>query len=187
MTALSSAYSIALKDDDAFVRDVVEQREQAEASAKWASLQALCGEQRKAIEGLLAGSRLSGRGVFLDFVHFGMSGRAITGSGGHAAERRIRELQEMLAKTETLADLVQAMVSLVHEVNQPLTAIGLYAAGCRNLVRRGRQDELDSVLRQIIEQGDRAWQVTQRIRELIGVSDVVANASGSSPVQSSIE
>lgn len=136
------------------------------------SLQAICADQQHAIRRLLADFQtplLGSGGVFLDFVRSGMSGRATMASeDGGSAERRVRELEDLLTNTQRLLALSQTVNMLLHELSQPLTAIGIYAAACRHLVLLGRQQELDGVLRHINEQGERTFQIIERIRELTG-------------------
>lgn len=157
-----------------------------ELSGKRTSLQRVYEDQRQAIDKLLAEfqARASGPGgAFSDFVRSEMSGH---GAGKKleraAAERVIRELQNLLTKTQSVAGLGQEISALVHEGNQPLTAISNYAAGCRHLVRLGRQEELDGILQKIIGLSERAFQSGRNIRELVGESDPAANASVTSSV-----
>lgn len=139
------------------------------------SLQTICESQTQKISRLIAdceAQAVNPGGAFLDFVRSGTSGRFPAASeDGAAVERRMRELEDLLTMTQSLTALGQTIAALVHEVSQPLTATSNYAAGCRHLVRLGRYDELDGVLQQIIDQGDRAFQIAHRIRELVGASD----------------
>lgn len=121
--------------------------EQQQTARSSGSLQTICDDQQQAIHKLMSGN-------------------------GSSAERRARELEDLLTNTGSLAVLGRSVAALVHEIIQPLTATTTYAAGCRHLVRLGRYDELDGVLQQIIDQGDRAAQVANRMRELVGVSDL---------------
>ena len=91
-------------------------------------------------------------------------------------ERRIRELQVELAHVQRLTELGQVVSALVHEVNQPLTAIGNYVNACRRLMASGRQEQLQGALQQIGDQTDRARQIVQRIREFVKKRDVQMRA-----------
>jgi hypothetical protein len=73
-----------------------------------------------------------------------------------AQERRIRELQSELTHVQRLTELGQVVSALVHEVNQPLTALGNYVNACRRLLTSGKQEQLQSVLTKIGDQTDRA-------------------------------
>jgi PAS domain S-box-containing protein len=82
-------------------------------------------------------------------------------------ERRVRELQTELAHVQRLTELGQAVSALVHEVNQPLTAIGNYINASLRLLASGKQEQLQGALKQIGDQTDRARQIVQRIREFV--------------------
>jgi two-component system sensor kinase FixL len=82
-------------------------------------------------------------------------------------ERHIRELQTELAHVQRLTELGQVVSALVHEVNQPLTAIGNYVNASRRLLVAGKQEHLQGALKQISDQTERARQIVQRIREFV--------------------
>jgi C4-dicarboxylate-specific signal transduction histidine kinase len=82
-------------------------------------------------------------------------------------ERRIRSLQDGLTHLQRLTELGQVVSVLVHEVSQPLTAISNYTAACRRLATSGEPEQLESGLKQIADQTDRAWQIVRRIREFV--------------------
>jgi signal transduction histidine kinase len=69
----------------------------------------------------------------------------------NARERRIQELQAELAHVQRLTELGQFVSTLVHEVNQPLTAIATYANACRRLVTVGDFARLAIPLDRIVE------------------------------------
>ena len=71
-------------------------------------------------------------------------------------ERRIRELQAELAHVQRLTELGQVVSALVHEVNQPLTAIGNYVNASRRLLVAGKQEQIERALKQIGDQTERA-------------------------------
>jgi two-component system, LuxR family, sensor kinase FixL len=93
-----------------------------------------------------------------------------------AHERRIQELQAELAHVQRLTELGQVVSTLVHEVNQPLTAIGNYVNACRRLLASSRQEQVHSALKQIADQTDRARQIVQRIRDFVRKSDTQMRA-----------
>ncbi len=82
-------------------------------------------------------------------------------------ERRIRELQADLVHVQRLTELGQVVSSLVHEVNQPLTAIGNYINASRRLLESGQREQVQNALKHIADQTDRARQIVQRIREFV--------------------
>jgi len=82
-------------------------------------------------------------------------------------ERRIQELQAELAHVQRLTELGQVVSTLVHEVNQPLTAISNYLGAARRLIAAGNHQALPAVLERIDAQTNRTRQVVQRIREFV--------------------
>jgi two-component system sensor kinase FixL len=99
-----------------------------------------------------------------------------------ARDRRIQELQSELAHVQRLNELGQVVSTLVHEVNQPLTAISNYVNACRRLAPTGDQKRVQSALERIADQADRARQIVQRIREFVNKSDVQMRAESLSQV-----
>jgi two-component system, LuxR family, sensor kinase FixL len=87
-------------------------------------------------------------------------------------DQRIEELQAELAHVQRLTELGQVVSTLVHEVNQPLTAINNYVNACRRLITSGNQEELQSALERIADQTNRTRQVVQRIRDFVKKRDV---------------
>jgi two-component system, LuxR family, sensor kinase FixL len=79
----------------------------------------------------------------------------------------VRVLQTELAHVQRLTELGQVVSALVHEVNQPLTAIGNYINASLRLLASGKQEQLQGALKQIGDQTDRARQIVQRIREFV--------------------
>jgi PAS domain S-box-containing protein len=88
-----------------------------------------------------------------------------------ARDRRIQELETELAHVQHLTELGQVVYKLIHEVNQPLTAIGNYANACRRLVSAGKQERVPTILERIAEQTGRAGEIPHRIRELVMTVD----------------
>jgi len=84
-----------------------------------------------------------------------------------AREQRIRELQTELAHIQRLTELGQVVSTLVHEVNQPLAAIGNYVNACRRLLRAGKSDQAAEGLDRIGGQTERARQIVQSIRDFV--------------------
>jgi two-component system, LuxR family, sensor kinase FixL len=84
-----------------------------------------------------------------------------------ARERRIQELQTELAHVQRLTELGQIVSALVHEVNQPLTAIGNYVSACRRLLTAEKPEQVQKALQQVARQTDRAFQIVQRIRDFV--------------------
>lgn len=86
-------------------------------------------------------------------------------------EHRLREAQQELFHVQRLTELGQLVSSLVHEVNQPLAAIGNYAAAGRRLLSAGQSSGANAALVKIVEQTERAHQIIQRLRGFVKKSD----------------
>jgi two-component system sensor kinase FixL len=89
----------------------------------------------------------------------------------NARERRIQELQSELAHVQRLTELGQVVSALVHEVNQPLTAIGNYVNASRRLLAAEKPEQVQKALQQVASQTDRARQIVQRIRDFVKKGD----------------
>jgi signal transduction histidine kinase/ligand-binding sensor domain-containing protein len=89
--------------------------------------------------------------------------------GRARAETRESRLREELAHAGRVATAGELASSLAHEVNQPLAAIVTNAqAGRRFLARQPfSREELDEVLCDIAQQGQRASEVIRRLREFL--------------------
>ena len=82
-------------------------------------------------------------------------------------EQRVRELQAELVHVQRLSEMGQFISALVHEVNQPLTAISNYLGACRRLAASGNQAGLDLALDRIEGQAQRTRDIVQRIRNFV--------------------
>lgn len=82
-------------------------------------------------------------------------------------DERLRDAQRELFHVQRLTELGQLMSSLVHEVNQPLAAIGNYAAAGRRLLSSGQGNGASAALQKIVEQTERAHQIIQRLRNFV--------------------
>jgi len=93
-----------------------------------------------------------------------------------ARDGHIRELQAELAHVQRLTELGQVVSTLVHEVNQPITAISNYVNACRRLVTSGSQEQVHAALERIASQTNRAREIVHRIREFVMKRDVQMRA-----------
>jgi two-component system, LuxR family, sensor kinase FixL len=93
-----------------------------------------------------------------------------------ARDGHIRELQAELAHVQRLTELGQVVSTLVHEVNQPITAISNYVNACRRLVTSGSQEQVQAALERIASQTNRAREIVHRIREFVMKRDVQMRA-----------
>jgi len=85
--------------------------------------------------------------------------------------QRLREAQAELFHVQRLTELGQLVSALVHEVNQPLAAIGNYASAGRRLLGTGQTAGAAVALQKITEQTERAHQIIQRLRGFVRKSD----------------
>lgn len=82
-------------------------------------------------------------------------------------ERRLNDLQAQLAHTTRLSELGQLVAALVHEINQPLTAIRNYASGLEQLVRTGNYAAAPRGVTGIVTQVSRADAIIRRLRDFV--------------------
>jgi two-component system sensor kinase FixL len=68
---------------------------------------------------------------------------------------------------QRLTEMGQVVSALVHEVNQPLAAIGNYASASRRLLTSGKTEQVQSALSRVADQSERARQIIQRIRDFV--------------------
>jgi two-component system, LuxR family, sensor kinase FixL len=94
----------------------------------------------------------------------------------NARDQRIRELQTELAHVQRLTELGQVVATLVHEVNQPLTAISNYVNACRRLVTARNQEQVRAALEHIADQTSRTREIVERIRDFVKKRDVQMRA-----------
>lgn len=89
--------------------------------------------------------------------------------GRARAEERESRLREDLAHVARVATAGELATSLAHEVNQPLAAIVTNAQAGRRYLAHEVLDrvELDAILRDIAQQGQRAADVISRLREFL--------------------
>jgi len=82
-------------------------------------------------------------------------------------ERRLNDLQAELVHLARLTELGQMVSALAHEVNQPLTAMANYVNAAKRLIAADKQQGLQQALERVGEQGDRARQIIQRLRDQV--------------------
>ena len=103
-------------------------------------------------------------------------------TGRNIRDQRILELQAELAHVQRLNELGHVVSTLVHEVNQPLTAISNYVNACRRLIKTGDQERIQSVLQRITDQTNRTRGIVERIRDFVKKRDVQMRAETLSQV-----
>jgi C4-dicarboxylate-specific signal transduction histidine kinase len=84
-------------------------------------------------------------------------------------DRRYRETQMELAHANRVATIGQLTASIAHEVNQPIAAMVTNAEAALRWVRAGSShlEKVQQSLTSIVEDGNRAGEVIDRIRALI--------------------
>ena len=87
----------------------------------------------------------------------------------HAAEAQAREQRERLAHVGRLSTMGEMTASIAHEINQPLTAIAMYAQACLKLLERSEVDttRLGAALAKLNQQSLRAGEVIERIQRFV--------------------
>ena len=83
--------------------------------------------------------------------------------------------QKRLEQTSRLITMGEMASSLAHELNQPLSAIANYCAGCVKRMQAGnyRQDDLLAAMLKASEQAERAGKIIRRMRDMVKKSDPV--------------
>jgi two-component system, LuxR family, sensor kinase FixL len=94
----------------------------------------------------------------------------------------ILELQAELVHAQRLTELGQVVSTLVHEVNQPITAISNYVNACRRLITSGKQEQVQAALERIASQTNRAQEIVHRVREFVMKRGVQMRAENLSQV-----
>lgn len=82
-------------------------------------------------------------------------------------ERRLAELQAELTHVSRLGEMGQLVAAVVHEVNQPLTAIGNYVGALRRLLTTGNSELVRSVVQKIADQNERAITIVRRLSDFV--------------------
>ncbi len=84
-----------------------------------------------------------------------------------------RQQQTQLEQTARLVTMGEMASTLAHELNQPLSAIASYNAGCLNLLRSGEPDPqaLVPALEKIGQQSQRAGRIIRRVHDFVRKSE----------------
>ena len=85
-------------------------------------------------------------------------------------QKELRDRRAELRHVSRLSDMGQMSTSIAHEINQPLTAIGIYIqAARRTLENKGVEghDKVYENLEKAVSQADRASQIISRLRRFI--------------------
>lgn len=90
-------------------------------------------------------------------------------SAQRAAEKEVREQREQLAHVDRLNTLGEMASVIAHEINQPLTAISMYAQSSLHLLDNDRISgprKLRDALEKLIVQARRAGSVIERVQQM---------------------
>lgn len=82
-------------------------------------------------------------------------------------ERRLQNLQSELIHASRLNELGHMVAALVHEINQPLSAINNYLNGGRRLLANGNLTGVGTAIEKAMESAQRARTIIQHLRGLV--------------------
>jgi two-component system sensor histidine kinase DctS len=84
------------------------------------------------------------------------------------ARELARQQEEKLAATARLVTMGEMASTIAHELNQPLSAIASYTAGCLNLLEGAAPNgDLQEALRKTAEQTQRAGRIIRRVHDFV--------------------
>jgi two-component system sensor kinase FixL len=86
----------------------------------------------------------------------------------YAAEKEMREQRDMLAHVDRLNTLGEMAAGIAHEINQPLTAISMYAQSSLRFLNKPEPQlqRLEEALAKLSQQAHRAGAVIERMQEM---------------------
>ena len=86
-----------------------------------------------------------------------------------AAQRALMEQKDRAAHVGRLSTMGEMTASIAHEINQPLTAIAMYAQACVRLLKKESVDQLKvlDAIQKLNEQSLRAGAVIERIQRFV--------------------
>ena len=105
---------------------------------------------------------------FVGFMH-DLTGRRAQEQQRLTAQEAVREARERLTHVARLSTLGEMTTGLAHEINQPLTAITMYAQAAERFLAATPPvlDEVAAALLQISTQSLRAGEIIRRLRDLV--------------------
>ncbi len=108
--------------------------------------------------------RFASDGTFVGYI-----GSAIDITQRKEAETNLQQEREQLARVTRVSTMGELAASLAHELNQPLTAILANAQAAERLMAAKPPDleEVGAILKDIIEDNNRAGEIIWRMRALI--------------------
>ena len=86
-----------------------------------------------------------------------------------AAQEALMEQQEQMAQVGRLSTMGEMTASIAHEINQPLTAIAMYAQACIRILSKPEfdRDKVLDALQKLNDQSIRAGDVIERIQKFV--------------------
>ena len=87
-------------------------------------------------------------------------------------ERRLSEMEAMLSHLSRVSDLGHVVTALIHEVNQPLAAIGNYLSALQRLAVMGDQEKVVTTIEKTLGQSERAREIIRRLREFVARREI---------------
>lgn len=105
--------------------------------------------------------------------HTGWMGSVLDITERKRSEELARQQQEALQFTARLVTMGEMASTLAHELNQPLSAIASYNAGCLNLLEDGKFDagEFRYALEKVGVQAQRAGRIVRRVHDFVKKSE----------------
>ena len=91
------------------------------------------------------------------------------------AEEEARQHRARVAHVARLSTLGEMAAGIAHEINQPLTAISLFAQAGRRLVDSGKFERMDEVCHKLNEHALRASEVVERMQTMARQGESVKN------------
>ena len=91
-------------------------------------------------------------------------------------ERRLAEMEAMLSHLSRVGDLGSVVTHLIHEVNQPLAAIGNYLSALQRLIAMGDADKVGTTIDKTIAQSERARDIMRRLRDFVAKREIERKA-----------
>lgn len=98
------------------------------------------------------------------FVLYALRRRAIIAGEQRDGAARIADLKDRLVQANKLSSLGQMAAGIGHEINQPLTSIGIRARNARTLIDTGRSAEAAEVIGEIGALTTRMGAITSELR-----------------------
>ncbi|HEY3919596.1 MAG TPA: MASE4 domain-containing protein [Stellaceae bacterium] len=91
-------------------------------------------------------------------------------------ERRLTEMEAMLSHLSRVSDLGHVVTTLIHEVNQPLAAIGNYLSALQRLAALGDGEKVATTIDKTIGQSERARDIVRRLRDFVARREIERRA-----------